>query len=143
MKRRRSTKYCRKERQYQKQSDRFTVITGAMGFAGLSECIRIMEETVESLERVAQDPSSDLDSLSGDLEQIAGLSRMLEEQLACINNSAVRYINACKELAGISQPHRTGIPERGDSHSQVDALMRDSSVDSVHSPGDEYLEDAA
>jgi len=102
-----------------------------------------MEETVESLERAAQDPSSDLDSLTGDLERIAGLSRMLEEQLIYLNTSAVRYINACKEVAGIVQPHRTGIPERRGPYSEVDQLMRDFSVNALHSPDDECLEDTA
>lgn len=134
--RRRSEKTSRVKRQYRKQSDRFTYITSAMGFFGLRACTQQMEEIVSSLERAAGDPSFDLDALPGDLERIAVLSGILEKYLGQINNSVVRYVNACKEAGRPCHPHRTGLCE---SHARLQETA-DPVTGTVQPPGHECLE---
>lgn len=134
--RRRSEKTSREKRQYRKQSDRFTYITGSMGFFGLRACTQQMEEIVSSLERAAGDPSFDLDAVPGDLERIAVLSGILEKYLGQINNSVVRYVNACKEAERPCHPHRTDLCE---GHARLQETA-DPVTGTVQPPGHECLE---
>lgn len=101
-----TTKYCRKQRQYQEMSARFTHITGSVGFAGLHHYITHTEQAVRAIEQAADDPDSDLDALIGQLETVAGGTQFLEVHLGHIRNSCVRYINAYEEIAPTSPPPR-------------------------------------
>jgi len=134
--RRRSEKTSRVKRQYRKQSDRFTYITCSMGISGLRACTQQMEEIVSSLERAAGDPSFDLDALPGDLERIAVLSGMLEKYLGQVNNSVVRYVNACKEEGRPCHPQRTALCERRARLQET----ADPVAGTVQPPGHECLE---
>lgn len=108
MKRRqwRRMKYCRRQRQYQEMSARFTHITGSVGFAGLHLYIRNLEDSVGAIEQAADDPRADLDALSGHLERVAGGTELLEGHLAFIRNSIVRYVNAFEEISTVIAPPR-------------------------------------
>jgi len=99
-------KYCRRQRQYQEMSARFTHITGWVGFAGIHQYISTLESMVKVIEGAADDPDSDLDALPGHLDRVAGSTGFLDSQLACLRNSVVRYVNAYEEISTLIPPPR-------------------------------------
>lgn len=102
----RSMKYRRTQRQYEEMSARFTYITGSVSFAALHGCMDAMKGVVETLERVANDPDADLESLIADLERTIACTDAIDQYLGQVRNSCIRYCNAFEELAPTCPPPR-------------------------------------